>query len=870
MRLAEMSNPAKVSNNVQAGDAIIAGQNIEITNKLTFARRAGTSVFDSHTYSNVDRFYEFRIFNSTTEQIYVMIDQANALYSLYSGIKSLVFTKSAGAGQTYMQSVGNTLYFTDGVDNKKWQQTLYTWQANTAVGSGTTPFMTTFVIDTNGYIQQLLGTAIPVTATALTFPTSGPSLTITSSATLSTLLSVGDIVTFPAGMSASWLGDESVTVLTISGTSMTVTYPLSYEVAPGTTTETATATAINGGTPTTGATIPSFSAVFPNAGNDFQGGYTYDNSVVWVNRGPTVENWGIDNSKTIPYSTTQNFITLTNGPGSPVILDNVITYSQLIGTNTSGVTLLGNAYVLDTNGNVQFASSGTTGTGANPTWSTVLGGQTIDNTVTWTLVYLNAVSLYNGGWRYSIALANTLDDTVSNASPMSVATGNAQSWGNVQLAAGAGLDAITNIDPQADYVAIFRTTDGQASPFLIPGTNGQTYTLPLSEYLANGYMDNTPDAALNNLISAPLAGENTPPAPGAINLTFSLDRIWYSIGNTVYWTTGPATPVGNGVNGSSPLNFAGVPSLVKRLVPATSGMLVFTVSDVYLIQGNGTTSSPIQGAIPLLPGIGLLSYNALDQNGPTIGLFTTDNQFIILDPSAGVTYAGFPIGDQLRQNNGNPGTNWNPANVYVAWHIQGEDQAWYVCDGVFGWYRLMSTPAPETGYTWSPFARIVGGAGAVQSVEVTPGTHRLLIGATGLGSILQRDLSVFTDNGTTYPAQATIGSLVLAQPGQVAEVAYVVTDAVKTGTPVALGFLIDEALPYYTGPIDIIKEYKSDPPNLTPSTSLYSQRFYLDELKNGEGAVMRHMQIQIIFSPYDSVQNELLTLTIFGCYSQEL
>jgi hypothetical protein len=337
----------------------------------------------------------------------------------------------------------------------------------------------------------------------------------------------------------------------------------------------------------------------------------------------------------------------------------------------------------------------------------------------------------------------------------------------------------------------------------------------------------------------------------------------------VYWTSGPDAPEGNGLNGSNPLNFDSQPSLVKRLVPTTSGMLVFTVSDVYIIQGLGTQSSPIQGSQPLLPGVGLLSYNALDVNGAIIGLFTTDNQFVILDPSAGTVYAGYPIGDQFSLNNGGLGTSWNAANVYVAWHVQGEDQAWYVSDGTTGWYRLMTTPAPETGYTWSPFASITGGVDAVQSIEVTPGVHRLLLGPVSTGEILQRDLSVFSDNGTPYSAYAVVGSAVLTQPGQVAQVAHIVTDAVRIGSPLTLGILVDEALPYYKGPIDILKDFVSDPPNLPTSKSFYSQRFYLSD-NPSVLATMRHVQVMVIFSPADTVMNELLTLTLFGTYLQEL
>jgi hypothetical protein len=128
---------------------------------------------------------------------------------------------------------------------------------------------------------------------------------------------------------------------------------------------------------------------------------------------------------------------------------------------------------------------------------------------------------------------------------------------------------------------------------------------------------------------------------------------------------------------------------------------------------------------------------------------------------------------------------------------------------------------------------------------------------------------MFSDTGTPYSAYAVIGSCVLAQPGQIAEVAFLVTDAAKVGTPISLGFLADEALPYYTGPIEILKNWESDPPNLPTSKSLYSQRFYLADMKD-MSATMRHCQIQVIFNPYDTVQNELLALTIFGAYSQEL
>jgi hypothetical protein len=554
--------------------------------------------------------------------------------------------------------------------------------------------------------------------------------------------------------------------------------------------------------------------------------------------------------------------------------------------------------IIDPNGNTEYAyRTGLTGVIA-PTFATGLYQLTPDNpNLTWINYGIvlappnGTVSTYNGGWKYCIALVNTLDNTVSNAGKISPSTGNFIGTSGIILAPGDGLD-INTIDQQADYVAVFRTTDGDSVPFLIPGVistgspvidSDFPWTVKLSDYLQFGYTDNTPDEGLNNLISAPIRGENTPPGNGAINLAFHLNRIFFSIGHTTYWTSGPDTPVGNGINGVSPLNFDTVPATIRRIVPTAIGALLFTIDSTWLIQGSGTTSSPLLGAssIPYLSTIGLLNYNALALDGSIIGLFSNEKQFLILDPSAGTVDAGFPIGNKFRLNNGIPGESWDPATAYVTVHTEGEDHAFYVGDGVNGWYRLMPTPSPEVGYTWSPFAYInqtgnpspfIGvGCKCIQSVETVPGIHKLLIGPLSSGPILNRDIDTFTDAGLPYPANAVIGSAVLAQPGQTALVMFITTDSVRIGNPLVLGVLLDECLPYYKGPIEILKKWETDPINTNNdqgSISILGQRFYLDELKE-RAALCRHMQIQILWSPSDSVANELLTLTIFGGFIPE-
>jgi hypothetical protein len=542
--------------------------------------------------------------------------------------------------------------------------------------------------------------------------------------------------------------------------------------------------------------------------------------------------------------------------------------------------------LIDPNGNQQGAyETGISGKSAPP-WSTAADtGITADTNPPLTFLNEGPVPALTEtgntitattaqGWLYWIALVNTLDQTVSNLSPVSIGTGPVVK-GQVTFAPGAGLNP-ASIDPQTDYVAIFRSADGFSTPLLIPGFVNSPYTVPLTQYLEYGYVDTVPDVELNNLVQGPLGLENTPPLAGTVNLTYHLNRIWYSRGNTVYWTSGPTSPIGNG-DGTAPGNAAALPSQVKRLVPTAIGMIVFTQSDVYIIAGNGTSGSPILPAIPYLIGVGLGNYNALDVNGGLIGFFTTDKQFVIFDPSAGLNYCGFNIGDQFRLNNGIPGQSWDINKVYISWYVSGEDAGWYASDGVNGWYRMIYTPAPEAGngvVAWSPFATIQGSCGAIASIETSPGVHQLLIGQTVQdGNILARNLTATTDNGTTpgggtvYPAYGVIGSIVLANPGQIAKIAHITTVCVRTGSPLVMGIILNEALPYYQGAFDILKRSVSDPPGLPESKSFYRQRFYLDQNENASAYCM-DLQILVQFPP-EAAQNELQALTIFGAYEVE-
>jgi hypothetical protein len=141
------------------------------------------------------------------------------------------------------------------------------------------------------------------------------------------------------------------------------------------------------------------------------------------------------------------------------------------------------------------------------------------------------------------------------------------------------------------------------------------------------------------------------------------------------------------------------------------------------------------------------------------------------------------------------------------------------------------------------------------------------MGPQTYGPILTRNYNVYSDNGSAYPSYAVLGSLVLAQPGQLAHVPFITTDSVAIGTAPTLAVQIDEIAPLSAGYFETLSAYVPDPTQLTAPLSVYAQRFYLSQTQ--KPAVCRHMQIQINWGSTDTVRNELLSLTVFGGWEQE-
>jgi hypothetical protein len=364
---------------------------------------------------------------------------------------------------------------------------------------------------------------------------------------------------------------------------------------------------------------------------------------------------------------------------------------------------------------------------------------------------------------------------------------------------------------------------------------------------------------LNPEIQALVAGEGTPLPAGASCLGYHLGRIFAAVGNVVYISSGPdAIVAGASGNAGFDTTFT-CQSKITRFWVTPLGMVVLTVRDAYLILGSATAADPLYMVV-FIANLPLPSYDSFTLNKTTAYMMMSNNQLISLDPSAGIVDIGYPIADILEED-------YPATGAYVTYHNQSSrDSALYVGNGNGFWYRMSTNSAPEQGTSWSTQAQIAGMA-AIQSVEVAPGQYRLLIGCrTGTAPIYMRDRTVNTDYGTPFPVETDFGSIVLAQPGELAALTFITLESVRVGTRAGLALLLGEISTSSTVKFETLNRTRQDPTNLPPSSTLFSDRYHFAQ--NQKSAWCRHFQMRVTW-PAEDAPNELLAFTIFGQTWQE-
>jgi hypothetical protein len=392
------------------------------------------------------------------------------------------------------------------------------------------------------------------------------------------------------------------------------------------------------------------------------------------------------------------------------------------------------------------------------------------------------------------------------------------------------------------------------------------------------YLDVLADTDLVPQIPAPIAEEANPPLAGATAPCIHLQRNFYILDNKVYWSEGPDAVTGNGLTQFPPLNFiAWQAKPVKlRSVTLSTGpaLLVYTSSFVGAILGNGTAGN-IFMPTEYVPTVGLGNYNGETMVGSTAYLMTTKGKFVSLDPSAGYVEQGFPIGDQFKKvtTGGFNAALFNPATCYVSWcEISSEDTAVYVANGLGQWFRFSPVASPESGYLWSPIGSLANGSSAMQSIETSPGIEQLLVGArAGVeGAVLYRDDTVFGDwDGAEYqpyPSWDVKGNIVLCSSGEVAEVAHIGLKSAAEGARPKVSLLFGEIKPTAQTPFDELEITDTDPPNLDPPTTVYSDRY--SAMQNGVCPLCDNFQLKVDYGE-QMEPDELLMFAIYGAKHSE-
>lgn len=513
------------------------------------------------------------------------------------------------------------------------------------------------------------------------------------------------------------------------------------------------------------------------------------------------------------------------------------------------------------------------------------------------------------GYQYVYSFKNSSTGHVSTSSPVS---GNLGAQTNVNFSLGGDLSA----DAQVDKIEIFRTEDGgslyyfltditnipaAATTFTLTacgtasagstvytgtitggaanalagvaftvtgfttGANNGTFactastatTLTLSNpsgvaethaATAAGtwqYTDSTADSGLNTDIVAPISDANDPPPANIHLVKFHMGRMFVAANNYVYFAGGPDTTTGVPEEAFPPANLFKFPDKVTALASTTNGLLVFTSADAYVILGTDTADFYSQ---LWQKNFGVQSQNCVAQDGDLLFIYTSKSQLFQIGSS--MDEIGFPVGDQLL-------TTYNPATSILSLHRNGTDVGLFISDGSANLkkYNLNFN-------AWSPTAQPVGGIGAIASIETSTASYNLLMGRpTASGYILKRDTSLYTDDGTTYTANAIIGTLTLAPPGQLATIGSVQVEAMPVGTYPTVSVLLNEI----SGSFIPLPNPANDPPQYDgtafASTTVWSKRHYLKSAAKPLPTQIKHLQIKVSFAA-ENAKGELLGVSI--------
>ena len=391
-------------------------------------------------------------------------------------------------------------------------------------------------------------------------------------------------------------------------------------------------------------------------------------------------------------------------------------------------------------------------------------------------------------------------------------------------------------DAQVDKIDIYRTLDGGSLFYFVAEVANAT----------SSYTDNNADSTLNNQLIAPLAFSNNPPPTGLSLVTWHQDRLVGAAGNLLYFSAGPDCTNGVPEEAWPPANVFKLPGAITALASTTNGLLVWTSADMFVMLGTDTASFWVK---PLQKNFGVASQNCVAQDGDAVFVYTNTSQLFLID-SNGLNEIGFNVQDQLS-------STFTPANTYLAIHRYGLDAALWLSDGSTNLkgYNLRFQ-------AWMPTGQPVGGLRAIKSLETSTGVYGLMVGrAAGSGFILQRDTTLYTDDGTSYPCAGVVGSLDVAPPGDLSKIEKVLVQAMPVGTYPTVSVLCNEISGGFTAlpnPVD-------DPPQKAgtafASQTVKTKRHYLQAAATPVPTLLNYITVKFSFIA-ENARAEILGLGI--------
>ncbi|MDE2020991.1 MAG: hypothetical protein KGJ13_11695, partial [Patescibacteria group bacterium] len=378
-------------------DVLCDGLNSELSTRLTIIRRSGNPKFSSaNITAAADSFYSFHHPDGT---IQVIVDTTSDVEVLTPSSKSIIWTKTAGAGESYFQGVAYSLYFGDGIDTIKYipgttnptnqfgqgtngsswlfspvaptvAPTLTVTNSGSAgVAWAASTFFSTMglLVDSNNNIQQLISVNALGTNTTQ-FGTSGNGQPAWNNSTGAT--TTDNTVTWTcAGPIKLWAANTSFTggdiifvpnvgggptYATPTGTGQGMTFPQTangglysfYHSGQG----------FNGGTATTGSAVPKWTNTINSYCTDINGiRYQYIGPAEIWKPGRTYNSWWAHYPIVVCEPTLPTAALLAAG-------------TQTVYAQTANNTTSHNAN-----------TPGVSGSGYTPPWSIVVGGTTVDN-----------------------------------------------------------------------------------------------------------------------------------------------------------------------------------------------------------------------------------------------------------------------------------------------------------------------------------------------------------------------------------------------------------------------------------------------------------------------------------------------------------